>query len=132
MAFHLSSKIGLIALCVALAGCERQVSFANDVQPIFRDHCVQCHDETGEGSAASGFSVNDFDSVMSGTKFGPVVVPGNSISSVLYMVVAGKTAPEIQMPPHHQQSLSAERGEALSEDKIEIIQLWIDQGALDN
>jgi hypothetical protein len=132
MSFHLPSGIALLALCLGLSGCEREVSFANDVQPIFRDHCVECHSQIGEGVAASGFSVNDYDSIMGGTKFGPVVVPGNSNSSALYMVVAGKTAPEIQMPPHHQQSLSAERGDALSEENIEVIQLWIDQGALNN
>ena len=132
MAIRLSSIIGLCALCAGLVGCERQVSFTNDVQPIFRDHCAECHDQAGEGSAASGFSVHDYDSVISGTKFGPVVIPGSSMSSALYLVVAKKTAPEIQMPPHHKESLSVGRGTALSDDKVEIIRMWIDQGAKNN
>jgi hypothetical protein len=132
MAFELSLKIGLFALCIGLVGCERQISFANDVQPIFLEHCAQCHDQTGEGVVASGFSVHNYDGVMSGTKFGQVVVPGSSISSALYLVIAGKTAPEIQMPPHHERSLAVGSGAALSEEQVEIIQMWIDQGAIDN
>jgi hypothetical protein len=132
MASKLLLDVGLFALCIGLVGCERQTSYTNDVQPIFFEHCAECHDQAAEGITASGFSVRDYDSVMSGTKFGAVVIPGSSISSSLYLVVAKKTAPEIQMPPHHKQSLSVGRGAALSEDKVEIIRSWIDQGAKNN
>lgn len=132
MTISLSLKVGFLASVIVLVGCERPVSFVNDVQPIFLEHCAECHNAGGEGSAASGFDVSDYESVMSGTKFGAVVVPGSSMSSSLYLVVAEKTAPEIRMPPHHPQSLSVGRGAALSEDKVEIIRKWIDQGAKNN
>lgn len=132
MALKLLLNIGLFVLWMGLAGCERQISFANDVQPIFLEYCAECHTQAGEGVTASGFSVRDYDSVIRGTKYGPVVVPGSSISSTLYLTIAQKTAPEIHMPPHHDQSLSVGRGPALSEDKIEIIRAWIDQGANNN
>ena len=132
MASKLLLDVGLFALYVGLVSCERQISFTNDVQPIFFEHCAKCHDQAADGITASGFSVRDYDSVMSGTKFGPVVIPGSSISSSLYLVVAQNAAPEIQMPPHHKQSLSVGRGAALSEDKVEIIRSWIDQGAKNN
>jgi hypothetical protein len=132
MDFQLTLRLALLVLCIGLAGCERRISFANDVQPILREHCAECHDQVGEGMVASGFSVRDYNSVMSGTRFGPVIVPGSSISSSLYLMIAEKTAPEIRMPPHHIQSLSAGRSAPLSEDNVEIIGLWIDQGAKDN
>ena len=132
MASKLLLNIGLFTLYIGLVSCDRQISFRNDVQPIFLEHCAECHDHAGEGITASGFSVRDYDSVISGTKFGPVVIPGSSISSSLYLIVAQKTAPEIQMPPHHRQSLSVGRGAALSEDKVEIIRSWIDQGVKNN
>ncbi len=122
----------LVVLCIGLVGCERQISFADDVQPILLEHCAECHDQGGEGLAATGFSIRDYDSVISGTKFGPVVIPGSSISSSLYLLIAQKTAPEIQMPPHHEESLPVGRGAALSEHKVEIIRVWIDQGAKNN
>jgi len=76
--------------------------------------------------------VDDYDSVMKGTKFGKVVVPGSRMSSSLYLVVAQKTDPKIHMPPHHDDSLAQGRGFALSEQNIATIGSWIDQGAKDN
>ena len=69
---------------------------------------------------------------MQGTQLGPVVVAGSSMSSSLYLVVAMKTDPQIHMPPHHDNSLAEGRGFALSEQNIELIGDWIDQGAKDN
>lgn len=124
--------IGIFALCFGLFGCERQISFAEDVQPVFLENCIECHDKVGEGLATSGFSLRDYDSVMKGTKFGAVVIPESSISSTLFLVIAGKTSPEIQMPPQHEQAWAEGRGAPLSEDHIEIIRAWIDQGAKNN
>jgi len=125
-------KIGFFSLCVGLFGCEREVSFAGDVQPILRASCVSCHGASGEGVDASGFSLEGYDSLMKGTKFGPVVVPNSSMSSNLYRVIAHKTDPAIQMPPQHEYSLADGRGYALSEKQIETIGSWIDQGAKNN
>jgi Planctomycete cytochrome C len=132
MKMTVAVPFAVITLCAGLAGCERQVSFADDVEPILDTYCIECHDQNAEGYEASGFSLRDYEDVMKGTKFGPVVVPGSAISSVLYLVVAQKTAPEIQMPPHHAESLAKGRGEALQEDQVEVIRAWIDQGAKNN
>lgn len=133
MSAKLLSSVVLLLLCMPIAGCGRSdVSFAADVRPILDRSCLECHDNSGEGVATSDFSVVDYASVMKGTGFGPVVVPGSSISSTLYLVVAGKTAPEIRMPPHHSEALAEGRGESLSVDELAIIAAWIDQGAMDN
>lgn len=126
-------SVVLFVLSSQLTGCARgEVSFAADVQPILNERCLECHNNTGEGVTASNFSVVDYASVMKGTSFGPVVVAGSSISSSLYLVVSGKTAPEIRMPPHHSESLAEGRGESLSADELETLAEWIDQGAKDN
>ena len=133
MTANLLFKAGILMLSMQIYGCSRPViSFSSDVQPIFEEHCIECHDSGGEGIATSGFSVRDYDSTMKGTKFGLVIVPGSSMSSALYLVVAGKTAPEIHMPPHHSQACAEGRGTPLASDEIKIIQTWIDQGAQDN
>ena len=132
MASEYFSKYCFFALCIVLSGCERQISFADDVQPIFLASCIECHDKVSEGYAASGFSLDDYESVMKGTNFGPVVIANSSISSTLYLVIASKTSPEIHMPPHHENALAEGRGRPLSENQIEIIQAWIDQGARNN
>jgi len=132
----MASRIyGILVICVlpiGISGCEREVSFANDVQPIFREHCIKCHSETGEGSDQSGLNLGSYNSVMSGTEYGPVVIPESSMSSALYLVVAQKTAPEIQMPPHHKKALAEGSGDPLPEEQVEVIQAWIDQGAKNN
>ena len=116
-----------------LAGCgQSAVSFSNAVQPIFETHCVRCHSGTAEGAMASKYLMVDYNGVMAGTQYGQVVVPGSRMSSSLYLVVAGKTAPEIRMPPHNDESFAEGRGEMLSANMIETIGLWIDQGAKNN
>jgi hypothetical protein len=112
-------SFGIALFCVVLTGCERQVSFSADVKPILDNYCVSCHSGTGEGESASGFAVDDYDSLMQGTKFGQVVV-------------TEKVDPKIHMPPHHDESLAEGRGFALSRTNIETIGTWIDQGARNN
>lgn len=133
MSAKLLIKVGILVLSMQLLGCTRsEVSFSSDVQPIFEKHCIECHGSSGEGITASGFSVRDYDGVMQGTSFGKVVVPGSSMSSTLYLVVAQKTAPEIHMPPQHSEAWAKGRGSPLSEDDVAIIADWIDQGAKNN
>ena len=127
-----SISFGIALVCLAFGGCERQVSFSADVKPVLDNYCIECHSGTGEGEAASGLALDDYDSVMRGTKFGKVVVPGSSMSSSLYLVVTEKTDPKIHMPPHHDDSLAQGRGFALSRENIERIAAWIDQGAKNN
>jgi len=132
MSSRITIPLGCALTCAGLTACGREVSYSADVRPILDKYCVSCHTGSGEGEAASGFAVDDYDSVMKGTKFGKVVVPGSRMSSSLYLVVAQKTDPKIHMPPHHDDSLAQGRGFALSEQNIATIGSWIDQGAKDN
>ena len=132
--------IPAVVVCgtIGLAGCERAasppsaVSFANDVLPILQAKCVQCHSVAAEGVATSGVNLTDYGGVMQGTKFGPIVVPESSESSILYLTVAHKTEPEIHMQPHQRDAKAEGRGTTLTEAEVGTIKDWIDQGALDN
>lgn len=125
-------SFGIVLFCIVLTGCERQVSYSADVKPILDNYCISCHSGSGEGEAASGLAMDDYDSLMRGTKFGQVVVPGSAMSSSLYLVVTEKADKKIHMPPHHDESLAEGRGFALSRTNIETIGTWIDQGAKNN
>lgn len=122
----------ITAIPVFGAGCSKPVSFNSDVMPILASSCLMCHDSGGEGAEKSGFGMQDYDSLMKGTKFGPVVIPGDSASSTLYRVVGHEVDPKIQMPPHHDVSLAKGKGDPLTKGQIEIIKMWIDQGAKNN
>ena len=121
-----------LAIAVIGTGCSQQVSFQNDVNPILQENCLSCHDGQGEGIEASGFSVRSYDDLMKGTKFGKVVVPGDSLSSSLYRLIDHQADPKIQMPPHHDEALAAGKMQALSGAQINTIKAWIDQGANNN
>ena len=111
-----------MAIAVGLSGCSKSkpVTYA-DVEPMLQERCAECHVGDHEGVIASGFSVESYESVMKGTKLGAVIVPSSAESSTLYRMVAGKTDPSIQMP-HGK--------EPMSEEQIETIRVWIDQGAV--
>jgi hypothetical protein len=109
-----------------LVGCSAgpdAVSFNNEIKPLIDKYCTECHLPGGAGVEASGFVTESYESVMKGTKFGPVVVAKDPLSSSLYRLVAGKVDPSIRMP-HGK--------EALAQQEILKIEQWIEQGAKNN
>lgn len=117
-----------LAVGLTLVGCNQQqqaeISFAKDIFPIIKKNCSECHiPPNGDGFKKSAFSVESYDTLMKGTKFGPVLVPGNSESSSLYRMVSGQVDKSIQMP-HGKTSLPA--------DLVALIERWINQGAKNN
>jgi hypothetical protein len=123
----------------------REISFRNDVNPIFQQNCSVCHAPGGAGYAKSGFSVQNYQTVMKGTRFGAAVIPGSSVSSSLVLLLKHGADPSISMPKMYHIS-SASRGSAsrdknvvveqqsqrLSPHDVWLISTWIDQGAKDN
>ena len=133
MKMYMKTIIPLAAVLLSVSSCsQQQVSFSKDVKPIFDDKCLSCHDGKGEGSEESDFLVTSYANVMKGTKFGPVVTPGDATNSSLYRLIDHKTSTKIQMPPHHKTSVAQGREDPLSHEEIEIIINWIDQGAKNN
>lgn len=119
--------LGLLAVAVlAAGGCakrEPQVSFAKDVQPLLATRCGSCHVPGQPGHEASGLGLTGYEDLMKGTKFGPVVIPGDALSSALTMLVEGRADPSIRMP-HGDAPLTA------AEQKT--IRAWVEQGAKNN
>ncbi len=132
MKTRMRSIIFIAAILVIVGGCSKQVSFKGDVNPILASNCLVCHNGGGEGIKKSGFSVKSYNSLMKGTKYASVVVPGDSISSTLYRMVDHKVDRKIHMPPHHVEALAKGRLEPLTSEQIGTIRMWIDQGAKNN
>jgi len=97
-----------------------KVTYADDVKPIIAMRCQECHTAGQPGAEASGFVVDTYAGLMKGTRHGVVIVPGSATSSTLFRLVSGKVDPSIQMP-HGKENLS--------DDEIETVRVWIDQGA---
>lgn len=123
-------KMGVLALgalSLTLAGCgekEAEVSFANQVQPILEASCVSCHVEGAAGELASGLQLESYEALMAGTRYGPVVIPGNATESALVQLIEGRADPSITMPHGGQRRLYAQ--------EMAILRQWVEQGARDN
>jgi len=114
----------LVAVTLLLAACgQKEISYKADVQPILKQYCLECHAEGGDGYAKSGLLMTSHESLMKGTKFGSIITPGDGLSSVLIMLVEGRTDPSIKMP-HGKESLP--------KDKIAVLKQWVVQGAKNN
>lgn len=114
-----------VAILTTISACvqEPQISYQTRIEPILHENCKECHSPQGEGYTKSGFSVQTYEDLMKGTKFGAVVIPGSGITSTLYLLVAGKADPSIRMP-HGKKPLS--------DYEVKVIKTWIDQGAKNN
>lgn len=132
MRFNVLAMALAIASVIMVSGCTQETSYSKDVKPILDANCIECHDGKGEGSEESGLILVTYDDLMQGTKFGQVVVPGDSESSTLFRLVGHKADPKIQMPPHHSDTVASKRMQPLSDKQIEVIRIWIDQGAKNN
>ena len=115
-----------IALAGALTGCAREeaISFSQDVKPIIDKNCLACHKEGGEGYEASGFSMVTYDDLMKGTKFGPMIISGDSAGSNMIVLMEGRADPSISMPHGSM--------DPVRKADIDSVRLWVDQGAKNN
>jgi hypothetical protein len=123
--FKTLSKSSLAAAAVlGLAACAPSgVSYKNNVQPILAKNCSECHAAGQKGFVASGLDTTSYQNLMKGGKFGPLVKPGDALSSALNMLVEGRVHASIQMPHGR---------EKLPPKDIETLKVWVNEGAKNN
>ena len=99
------------------------VSYKKDVLPIFQNRCARCHgaeDEEGEVVAEVSLILINYERLMLGSEFGPVITAGDPADSwLLEMITEG------DMPPEGE-------GDKVPEEEIAVIRTWIEQGAKNN
>ncbi len=106
---------GLVEFIRRLGGIEgAEVSFANDVLPIFEAECVVCHGASGNWAADS------YQAVMGTGDSAPVVIPGDPDESVLVQRLEGTEG--ALMPPAGK----------WPDSQIQLVRDWIAAGAQDN
>ncbi|MEJ7709065.1 MAG: DUF1549 domain-containing protein [Pyrinomonadaceae bacterium] len=94
---------------------DKKVDFHKDVKPIFDASCNNCH--TGE-KAKAGLRLDSQAGAMQGGVSGKAIIAGNSRESLLLQRVRGEGGAP-RMPP----------GGQLSEEQVNQLAAWIDQGA---
>jgi WD40 repeat protein len=98
-----------------LAQPKEVVTFKDHVLPIFRKHCLSCHDPD---TAKSDLDVSTFATLMTGGSSGEAVKPGSSEQSLLYKLVSHQSQPF--MPPKQPK---------LPDADLAVIKKWIESGA---
>jgi hypothetical protein len=105
-----------------------KIDFHQHVWPILEQNCVQCHrpaytDENGRLKRPKGGLVLDSrKGIEAGRKGRPVVVAGKPSESELFQLVTLPADHEDRMPP-------ADDKDPLSQEQIETLRRWIEQGA---
>ncbi len=143
------SVVGLSSLAAPVdwsklppAATAEGVTFAKDIEPMFKASCVRCH--SGDRAKAR-LHLDTLEGVLKGSKEGPVLKVGDSADSVLTKAVS-QLDPEMAMPPkpHARRGLGGPEGnngsgkgprnfgpppKPLTAEQVGLIRAWIDQGA---
>jgi hypothetical protein len=96
----------------------KKTTYVEHVLPILRDSCVGCH---GPDKKRGGLALHTFTDLMQGAASGAVVKPGDPDGSRLFLLMAHKAEPV--MPP---------KSPKLEQAKLDVVQKWIAEGALEN
>ena len=94
-----------------------KVDFEKEIQPIFSEHCYQCH---GAKKQEASLRWDKKTMALQGGESGPAIVPGKSADSLMIQAVA-HLRDDLKMP---------KKGEPLSVEQIGLLRAWIDQGAV--
>ena len=110
-----------------LLGCTttQQISYQNDVYPIFIDKCIRCHAPPyGEGYKMTGLDLSSHETLMDGSIYGSVIVRGNSTTSPLNILVEGRAG--------NLSRVLKNQHKPMTDREIKVLHLWVEQGARNN
>jgi len=115
----LSAVVGLrLAISVAAAGEQAEVSFVKDIAPILVAKCATCHQPS---KTKGNYQVHTFGAFMTpGRSKEPPVVAGHPEKSHLFQLLIARD-PDDRMP---------QKDDALLPEQIALFRRWIEQGAI--
>lgn len=110
-----------LAPIARVCAAQAQVSYSEDIAPVFKGWCVGCHAKGGEGLEKSGLDLTTYEGLLKGTTYGPMVLPGKPDESNLVRMINGDA--KLQMPFRHHPLPACDRQNIWS---------WIFEGAKNN
>ena len=116
----LSGFLCFVSFVIPASAAEpaKKTTYDEHVLPILRDTCIGCH---GPDKKRGGLAVHTFAGLMQGGSSGAVIKPGDPDGSRLFLLMAHKAEPA--MPP---------KSPKLEQAKLDTVQKWIAEGALEN
>lgn len=118
----LVSSICLFILITCSMSVAQSISYAKDVYPLVKAKCLKCHEKDDENP--NNFAMDNVALIRSSGKSKDMVIPGDGANSYLVIKLLPKPPKGAQMPIFSKKKLT--------EDEVELIKKWIDQGAKDN
>jgi uncharacterized membrane protein len=103
---------------VELVALEDAEVFEHLVQPILESKCIACHKE---GKIKGELRMDQLAGLQKGGKNGPFVIPGDMKKSLLIQRINLPTDEKEHMPPKNKAQLT--------DEEIEILELWVAAGA---
>ena len=98
----------------------KQVEFSHDIRPILSDNCFACHGPD-EKQRQVDLRFDTREGIFADRGGYQVIVPGDSSQSRLFQRISAEDEAFLMPPPWAETTLTQEQ--------IELIRLWIDQGA---
>jgi formylglycine-generating enzyme required for sulfatase activity len=95
-----------------------RIDFATHIQPILEQNCISCHQS---GNAEADLDLSTRAAATTGGSNGPALIPFNLKSPLLTLTLLSPNNDSL-MPP-------ADKGGPLDRESIELLTLWISQGA---
>lgn len=112
-----AGMVAFTAAGSAVAADGAKVTFEEHVLPIFRQHCMGCHQP---GKTRGDFDASSYQGIMSGSSSGEIVQPGDPDNSKLFLVTAHLAEPK--MPP---------KADKIPQKDIDILKAWIAGGLIE-
>src|SRR5436190_3900333 len=109
--------LACLVVVAPVAAAEKKISFSRHIKPILAGKCYACHGPD-EAERKGEFRLDVREVALEKKVF----KPGNAKESEIILRVTS-TDPEMKMPP------ATSKKPALTEQEIELIRKWIDQGA---
>jgi hypothetical protein len=128
MNFARQPRLGLVVLFVSAAAgfadvndqaAEDTAFFTGKIQPIFKDHCYECHSHES-GKTKGGLALDSRSGWSTGGESGPAVIPGKPEESRLIEAVRRVDA-DTAMPPK----------KPLPAEEVALLTEWVKRGAPD-
>jgi hypothetical protein len=106
------------------------LSFKKDIFPIIEKNCLPCHAE--DQFNPSELSLDNYELLMAGGKNGSPVTAGKSKESLMIKKLSENPPFGDRMPLNAKKKIKEGKAKWLSEEEIQAIATWIDQGAKNN
>ena len=102
---------GFVAVAVESASGDQL--WSAHVEPLLKEHCIECHNPT---KAKSGLDLTSLQAILRGGERGAAVIPGRAEDSNLYTFLRSEADPH--MPPGKRKKLA--------DDEVALLRQWIE------